>query len=76
MTGDDVALTPYADTLVDGATPPPGIQFVTRSAFVDKESVSEVLQILAEVRASERSPFIAIRSVGGAASRVPGDATA
>ena len=53
VTDDDVALTPYADTLVDGATPPPGIQFVTRSAFVDKESVPEVLQILAEVGASE-----------------------
>ena len=76
VTGDDVALTPYADTLVDGTTPPPGIQFVTRSAFVDQESVPEVLQILAEVRASERSPFIAVRSVGGAVSRVPGDATA
>ena len=76
MTGDDIALRPYADTLVDGVTPPPGIQFVIRSAFVDKESVSEVLQILAEVGASERSPFIAVRSVGGAVSRVPDDATA
>ena len=36
----------------------------------------EVLQILAEVGASERSPFIAVRSVGGAVSRVPDDATA
>ena len=76
VTGDDVALQPYADTLVDGATPPPGIQFVTRSAFVDKESVPEVLQILAEVRASEQSPFITVRSVGGAVSRVPDNATA
>ena len=76
VTGDDVALKPYADTLVDGATPPPGIQFVTRSAFADQESVPGVLQILAEVRASGRSPFIAVRSVGGAVSRVPGDATA
>jgi FAD/FMN-containing dehydrogenase len=73
---DDVALKPYADTLEDGAIPPPGIQFVPRSAFVDKESVSEVLQILAEVGASERSPFISVRSVGGAVSRVPDDATA
>jgi FAD/FMN-containing dehydrogenase len=73
---DDVALTPYADTLVDGATPPPGIEFVPQSAFVDRESVPEVLQILAEVGASERSPFIAVRSVGGAVSRVPDDATA
>ena len=76
VTGDDIALQPYADTLVDGMTPPPGIQFVTRSAFADKESVSEVLQILAEAGASERSPFIAVRSVGGAVSRVPDDATA
>jgi FAD/FMN-containing dehydrogenase len=73
---DDVALKPYADTLADGATPPPGIQFVTRSAFADKESVPEVLRILTEVGASEHSPFIAVRSVGGAVSRVPGDATA
>jgi FAD/FMN-containing dehydrogenase len=73
---DDVALKPYADTLIDGVTSPPGIQFVTRSAFVDKESVSEVLQILAAVAASERSPFISVRSVGGAVSRVPDHATA
>ena len=73
---DRVALTPYADTLEDGATPPPGIQFVTRSAFVDEESVPEVLQILAEVAASKGSPIIALRSVSGAVSRVPNDATA
>jgi len=73
---DDIALKPYADTLVDGMTPPPGIQLVTRSAFVDTDSVPEVLQILAEVGASERSPLIAVRSVGGAVSRVPADATA
>jgi FAD/FMN-containing dehydrogenase len=73
---DDVALKPYPDTLVDGMIPPPGIQVLTRSAFVDKESVSEVLRILAEVGASERSPAIAVRSVGGAVSRVPDDATA
>ncbi|MET9342128.1 BBE domain-containing protein [Nonomuraea sp. NPDC003804] len=61
---------------MDGATPPPGIQLLTRSAFVDRESVPEVLRILAEVGASERSPLIAVRSVGGAVSRVPDDATA
>ncbi|MFI7231557.1 FAD-binding oxidoreductase [Nonomuraea angiospora] len=73
---DDVALKPYADTLVDGATPPPGIRLVTRSAFAGKESVPEVLRILAEVGASEGSPLIAVRSVGGAVSRVADDATA
>ncbi|MFB9624115.1 FAD-binding oxidoreductase [Nonomuraea helvata] len=74
--GDDVALKPYADTLVDGMVPPPGIRLVTRSAFVDQESVPAVLRILAEVGASQGSPFIAVRSVGGAVSRVPDDATA
>jgi FAD/FMN-containing dehydrogenase len=76
VTSDDIALTPYADTLVDGTAPPAGIQFVIRNAFAGKESVPEVLQILAEAGASQRPPFIAVRSVGGAVSRVPGDATA
>jgi FAD/FMN-containing dehydrogenase len=74
--GDDIALQPYADTLADGPPPPPGLQFAIRSAFAGRESVPAVLQILAEVRASEQSPFIVVRSVGGAVSRVPGDATA
>ena len=73
---DDVALTPYADILEEGMIPPPGIQFLARSAFVDADSAAEVLQILAEVGAAERSPIIALRSVGGAVSRVPDDATA
>ena len=73
---DDVALTPYADTLADGATPPTGIRFVTRSAFVEQGSVPDVLQILAMSAASNGSPAIGIRSVSGAVSRVPDDATA
>jgi len=73
---DDVALTPYADVLVEAPTPPPGLQFVTRSAFVAKESVADLVQVLTEVGASEGSPFLALRSVGGAVSRVPDDATA
>jgi FAD/FMN-containing dehydrogenase len=73
---DHTALIPYEETLVDGMTPPPGIQVVTRSAFVDADSVADILQILVDVGASERSPFLAIRSLGGAVSRVPADATA
>jgi FAD/FMN-containing dehydrogenase len=73
---DTVALTPYADTLVEGATPPPGIQFLTRTAFVDKASVPAAVQVLAQVAASPGSPVIGVRSVGGAVSRVPADATA
>ena len=73
---DDVALTPYAEVLVDGVVPPPGIQFVTRSAFVDKDSVPEVLRVLAEAGTSQGSPVIAVRSVGGAVAQVADDATA
>jgi FAD/FMN-containing dehydrogenase len=76
VTGDDVVLESYADTLEDGAIPPPGIRFVPRSAFADTESVPAVLRVLVETRAAERSPFIAVRSVGGAVSRVPAGATA
>jgi len=76
VTGDNIALKPYADTLADGTPPSPGIQFMIRNAFVVQESVPEVLQILADVRASERSPAITVRSVGGAVSRVPNHATA
>lgn len=76
LVADDIALKPYGDTLVDGLVPPPGLQFVTRSAFVHTGSVPEVLRILAEVGTSECPPIIAVRSVGGAVSRIPDDATA
>ena len=76
VVADDIALKPYPDALVDGVTPPPGIGVVTRNAFVDRESADDVLRILTDVAASESSPFIAVRSVGGAVARVPDDATA
>ncbi len=76
MLDDDVALKPYAEVLVEGMTPPPGLQFVSRSAFVDEESVPAVLGILAEVGTSEGTPVIGVRGLGGAVARVPGDATA
>ncbi|GAA2390755.1 FAD-binding oxidoreductase [Nonomuraea africana] len=76
VVGDDVVFKPYADVLVDFAPPPPGIQLVTRSAFVDTASVPGVLRILSEVGASASAPKISVRSVGGAVSRLPDDATA
>jgi FAD/FMN-containing dehydrogenase len=72
---DEVELKPYPEVLVDGMTPPPGIQLVTRSGFADKESVPDVLRILAETGRSQGSPIMAVRSVGGAVSRVADDAT-
>ena len=41
-----------------------------------KESVSEVLRTLTDVGSAQGSPFIAVRSVGGAVARVAEDATA
>ncbi|MEV0714833.1 FAD-binding oxidoreductase [Asanoa sp. NPDC050611] len=76
VVADDVTRRPYAETLVDGMIPPPGIQLVTRSAFVDEDAVTDALGILAEVGTSSGSPVIAVRSVGGAVARVPADATA
>ncbi|MEV0716885.1 FAD-binding oxidoreductase [Asanoa sp. NPDC050611] len=73
---DDVALKPYAETLVDGVVPPPGLRIVNRSAFVDRDSETEALRILAAAGAADHPPFIAVRSVGGAVARVPDDATA
>ncbi|WP_431279917.1 BBE domain-containing protein [Leifsonia poae] len=49
---------------------------MTRNAFVDRDAVPDVLRILAEVGTAPGSPFISVRSVGGAISRVPVDATA
>jgi FAD/FMN-containing dehydrogenase len=73
---DDVALKPYANVLEEGMIPPPGIRLVTRSAFAETASVAELLRIVTDAAASGQSPFVAVRSLGGAVSRVPGDATA
>jgi FAD/FMN-containing dehydrogenase len=73
---DDVARTPYPETLQEGGAAPPGFRFLVRSAFVHEKSVPDVLAILAEVAASERSPVVGLRSLGGAVARVPADATA
>jgi FAD/FMN-containing dehydrogenase len=73
---DEVTLKSYAAVLEEGMTPPPGIRLLPKSGFVDTPSVPEVLRTIAEAGASGHVPFTAIRSVGGAVSRVPDDATA
>jgi FAD/FMN-containing dehydrogenase len=73
---DDVALKPYGDVLVNAQTPPPGIRFFTRNAFVEQSEAAAALRILTEVGASAGSPFLTVRSLGGALGRVPADATA
>ncbi len=73
---DDVTLKPYAAILEEGMVPPPGIEFLTRSGFADADSEPKVISTLVEAAASEGSPIIGLRSVGGAVARVPADATA
>ncbi|MGA8247436.1 MAG: FAD-binding oxidoreductase [Nocardioides sp.] len=73
---DDVTLTPYSDTLVEGVVPPPGLRFVSRSGFVDRESVPEALGVLADVATTVGAPVIGVRSLGGAVARVPDSGTA
>jgi hypothetical protein len=73
---DDVGPCPYADTLEDAGSPPPGIQFRPRAAFVDRVSVDEALSILIEGRWAGGPLFSSVRSLGGMVARVPGDATA
>ncbi|NJP92803.1 FAD-dependent oxidoreductase [Nonomuraea sp. FMUSA5-5] len=73
---DDVTLRPYGDILVEGVAAPPGVRLVTRSAFTGGEQVPVVLSILAETGAAQGSPFVAVRSLGGAVARVPEQATA
>src|SRR5262249_37268210 len=73
---DEITLKPYEAVLGHGLTPPPPSQLGTRSGFAGTASVPDVLRRLAETATSGTSPVIAIRSLGGAASRVPDDATA
>ncbi|NUR85799.1 MAG: FAD-binding oxidoreductase [Nonomuraea sp.] len=73
---DDVTLKPYAETLVEGMIPPPGIRLVTRSGFVGRASAADALRVVAETATAQGTPFIAVRAVGGAVARVPADATA
>ncbi|MFP3464605.1 FAD-binding oxidoreductase [Leifsonia sp. SIMBA_070] len=76
LLADTVAPTPYAGVLAEGAVPPPGIRLVTRNGLVGPAEVPGVLSTLAAVAAAPGSPFLTIRSLGGAVSAVPREATA
>jgi len=73
---DDVAQRRYSDILEDGGVLPPGFEVSTRSGFVNGDSVQGALDVVTESAAASGSPFISIRSVGGAISRIPASATA
>jgi FAD/FMN-containing dehydrogenase len=76
VVSDTVRRVPFVDVLEDGMVPPPGIEFLARSGFVNDGATPDVLRILSQVASAERSPIITLRSVGGAVSRVAADATA
>ncbi|MGO4535726.1 FAD-binding oxidoreductase [Leifsonia sp. 2MCAF36] len=73
---DDVGRCTYASILDEGGTVPEQFRIATRSGFVDGPSVVSALRKLVEVAQSEGTPFISIRALGGALSRVPADGTA
>lgn len=73
---DEIAPGPYGNLLVEGMTPPPGIQLAARSGFTAGRGADECLRILAEAGAADHPPAISVRSVGGAVARIPADATA
>ncbi|WP_194914392.1 FAD-binding oxidoreductase [Catenulispora rubra] len=73
---DDVTLKAYGDTLEEGQALPPEIRFHTQNAFVERAGVDPALRIMTEIGAAPGAPFLTIRSIGGALSRVADDATA
>ncbi|NNC12356.1 FAD-binding oxidoreductase [Planctomonas sp. JC2975] len=73
---DDVTRKAATELLVPGGMLPPGLSIRTRSGFVQRGSVDDVLRMLAEVGSRPGSPAISIRSVSGAVSRIPAAATA
>lgn len=76
VVADDVAQRRYADILVDGATLPPGFSIASDSAFVSQNGTAAAMDIVAEEARRATPPAIAVRSLGGAMSQIPRDATA
>ena len=74
VTSVDIGERRYADILED-ATPPPGRRLVVRNTLVDSLADDAIADLLA-VQCSAVPTVVALRSLGGAFGRVPGDATA
>ncbi|MCP2032956.1 FAD/FMN-containing dehydrogenase [Okibacterium sp. HSC-33S16] len=74
LTSDDVAAHPYVD-LLEEAHPPEGMTIIGHNAFA-RELTDEALGDLASMYAELGGSVLMIRSLGGAFSRVPNDATA
>ena len=74
VTETSVATVPYADVLEEGGHPP-GVRVVGRNVLVPALT-DDVVTDLAAVHAGEPATVLALRALGGAFSRVLGDATA
>lgn len=74
LVSDDVKLEPYADMLED-MMDMPNQKVRVRNGFV-RTVTPELIDALADNFGKPRTPPIQIRSLGGAMSRVPADATA
>ena len=72
------ALTPHGLAISSGDTKSVGVGGLTLTGGIGWKvrKYGLALDNVAAVRASERSPFIAVRSLGGAVARVPDDSTA
>ncbi|TDE94146.1 FAD-binding oxidoreductase [Occultella glacieicola] len=76
VVADDVAPHRYADILEDGALLPPGLRISASNAFVTGPEAADAMEILARRARDEMPPAITVRSLGGAVSQVPREATA
>ncbi|MBZ2199149.1 FAD-binding oxidoreductase [Occultella gossypii] len=76
IVADDVTRHRYSDILVDGAMLPPGLRISASNAFVAPGGATDAMEVLARRARGEAPPAIAVRSLGGAMSQVPPDATA
>jgi hypothetical protein len=71
----NVAERPYADVLEDAQVLPPGLRLVVRNTLV-RALDDEVADAIERLHGSPTPAAIALRSLGGAVSRVPVPATA
>jgi FAD/FMN-containing dehydrogenase len=70
----DIKRKPYYE-MIEDAAPPPNMQPVSESGFV-KTLGSDVIDAIASNFGKAGTPFIQVRSLGGAVARVSHDATA
>ncbi len=74
VTTTNIQVKDYADVLEE-AHPPEGIRVIVNNAFVETMT-DEVIDYLANTLGKPATPFVQMRSLGGAMAQVPQDSTA